>query len=619
MCVSVTMVAGTARGQDKSGWSFPDFSLPDLSLPDWVPPVQTFGNVGYTFQTGKSGDDTRTFRNLVNATVVGNSYIYQPWLAAVSGSMTVSETFQSSGEQSTSNGIVTGNLGVNLLPISDFPTTINYSRTDTSVTAEDFESSTVTDAFQLASRVKWDQTLTVLTNLDYSDEKQTDAADQTFVGATLNVTKNFDEQHLNVIFDVSNRAKSRSLTDGATDQATYRASLRHRFSPWDNVNYDSTSSILLNTDSSTTRETEQLTSQASSTLRWTPKDSPLSAAAVWTVLSDDETTNFVNAATTSGETRKKRKSFDGRIGAFYDISDTLKLDASLDGALRTQSTESTIATDSSSNSDRNPPTLVTAGGSAGLTYLQDPIPVQGFNWTLNASARSNVSGGTGSSAERTVEGVVGHAFYRTFATPIVGSVDFNLSESLDLTHTNVDETVPVVPAVSHSLTLGHQEQEGNQYTIVNLTLSDSRTFLGTDRSDSQLANLQISKGLATSEKSSWTTNLSVQATRQGGEDSSSDGITTSSQGSVVYQLRDMFGVRNLNFESRVNLTSNQLVPVALSTVSPQEEDALSWNREWITSVIYRIGQLTIEGKFRLDQDQSREVTDFFELRMFRNF
>lgn len=621
-----TCISNQVCAQDSSGFSFPDIYLPDVPFPDIpLPPIQTFGNFGYTFQTTKNSDNDRAFRSLLNGTLIANSYIWQPWFSTVTSALTFSQAQQSFGSSETSNGNITGDLGFNILPSSDYPTTINFSRTDLTASAEETETETMTNAVSIGSRVKWDQTLSVLTNLDYSVQNQDDATEQTYGAFSVRVNKSLDEHLFNATIDLSQRANEETVSNGGTDQSTAQAILRHQFSPWENVFYDSTSSVLMGKDVSDVQESEQLTTLASSTLRWSPKEYPFSASAAWTALTDEEIASQSNGATASGITESKKTNLNGRLGLIYNYSDNLTMDASADGAVRMQNTTSTEATDSNANSANNPPTRITSGAAAGISYFQPPVTFKGFDWFLSTSARGSLSGGTGTDLSRTAQGNAGHTFSRAFMVPYIGKVLWSANENLSLSHTSSSQSTPVVPTLGHSTSFSHSAQEGNKWTLLSLTSSDNRTLLGDNKSSNQLINIQISKGLNTDTSSTWATNLSLQLTRQDSSASSSDGgelkspWKSSSQGNISYNTRNIFDIRFLDFNSQISLTANQLVPVSIATTSADQDDDLSWNREWSSTLKYKIGQLGVEARFRLTQNQNRDITDFFQINLRRNF
>jgi len=599
--------------------------LPDISsfnIP--LPPVAISGNVGYTFQTLKSGDNDRTFRHLANTTLIGQSYIWQPWFSTVNGFMTLSQNRSTEGNDTFNAGNITGEINVDFLPLSNYPTTLSYARTDTSQSTSDSSQWSTSETIGLGSKVRWDQTLNFSTNMDHSVSSQSDSADVTTSSISIGGDKVFTDNEVGVRVRYSTRDQSpgnetsstATATSEAENQDTAALSIRHQYTPWESVSYDSTSSFLLDTAETTAEQRDVTTMQATSTLRWTPEDSPMSVSVVWGGLSDTTETNYTNDSTVSGDTSSKRSTYNGRVGLIYDFTDQLTGDVSLNGTLRDVSTNSTAATDTDIEGNENDlSNAILVGGSANLNYTALPETLWGGSWYWNAGGSVDAQGGNTDAFanSQTIKG--GQTFARGVVVPFLGNIDWSANQNASLEQSTSDG---VVPNISHSTVASFQEMEGERWTLMSLSAADTRALGGENQSSSQLFNMQITKGLEPDINSSWNANITLQVSRQvqgGGE-----GVwNSSSQGGIGYQRRNFLSVRALDLDTRLNLASSTFAPVSFQTAKDAETDSVTWNRELTTTLKYTIGQIAVQGRLQFSQNQQKEISDIFVLSILRSF
>ncbi|MBL4614003.1 MAG: hypothetical protein JKY27_03915 [Magnetovibrio sp.] len=598
------------------------FSLSDISLP--LPPIATGGNVGYTFQTLKHADSDRTFRHLTNATVIAQSYIWQPWFSTVDGYLTLTQSKVSTGSEVSDSGNATGKVNLSFLPRSNYPTTLTYSRTDSSQSTDQTNQWAQSDSISLGSRIRWDKTLNFTTNMAYALDTQSKGADVTNSSIALAGSKIFDNNDVGMRLRYSARDQgdnfvadsAGTMTSGAQAQDTISLSLRHQYTPWENVSYDSTSSLLMDARGSPTEQREATVMQATSTLRWAPDEYPFTASAVWTALTDSSETNYTNASTISGDTSSSKASYDGRVGLIYNFTEQLSGDVSLDGALRNVEVQSTVVTDGDDKGEDDTVSQgMTIGGAANLNYTALPSLIFGFNWYWNAGGSLDARGGNEGVFTNSQKIRGGQSISRGVNVPLIGNVQWSANQNASISHAT---TSSLVPTLSHSTMAAFQEMEGERWTVISLSAADNRTLARKDPTSGQLFNMQITKGLEPDINSSWTANITVQFSRQ--SQNGEEGLwNSSSQGGIGYQRRNVFSIRALDFNADLSLTSSTYAPVSFKTANEVDRNSATWNRELTTTLKYNFGRIALQGRLRLTQNEQNDISDMFVFSVLRGF
>ncbi len=578
-----------------------------------IPQMRTSGNLGYSFYTSKSGKEDRNFRHVLNGTVFATSYIWQPWLATTDANLTVSEVKSIYGGQSVDSGILTGSLSVYVLPQSHFPTSLTYRRTNSATKSSLTESKSTSDSLNLFSRVYWDKTLSVLTSLDYATSTQSESGGQTDAGFSMSINKIIGEH--DVTLRLSHRGRTSAGGMNATETASSdAASARYRYTPWEDVMYDSTSTILLTNSTTSAEKVDKTFIQGTSTLRWTPEEYPFSLSAVWTGLNEKNQTAFVDPSSTAGDTSNRRESLNGALGLNYKITRKLLADANVGAAYDTRHVTKTSSSDASASASSEPSTTMRANEAAGLSYTDDMVEVYGFDWNWTSTLRAQSIQQTAAQLTHNETFSLGQSARKELENLFLAPVKWSLSQGIQSSYSSTSTLLTT--NIGHRTSLTYQSTKGGKWTIVDFSATDNRVISVEQNTTQQLYNMQLTKGFETDQKRTWSADLSIQLTH--GADSKR-AWRKSSQGSVSYHAKNVYGVRGLSFQSQVSFLSDNLIPITFANTKSSADNDVNWSRQWNSTMSYRIGLVVLQARLQLLQDQSRHLADSFQFSVVRSF
>lgn len=582
------------------------------------PPVRYGGIAAYTFRTSKSGDADRRMSNAATGSLVGDSFIWQPWFVTVGGQLNAQQLTSSTGENNSSSTILSGRFGLGILPKSNFPVNFSYARTDSRIINEDDSIATISDSLNLSGSLRWDQTLNFNTGLSYGTSSQKQSKQNNF-GFRFGGSKKFDKHDVDVTTR-TNLSDQSGLGADAANQSTLSniLSIHHLYKPWPNVVYDSTSTILISTRKSTAARGEDFTMQTASVLQWTPKEYPITITGAGRTVTHKSTSQVVQSATTAGNTLIEQQSINGRVGATYSYSDRLNFDSSIYGSVEANDSDSTAATGSTpANREKNGSSEMTYGGNIGSTYMGFKKRVLGFNWNWTAGASGAMDGGT--NAEKTLsESVFGNqSAYQEFDIPYIGPIDFSLNEGLRINHA---KGAPPTGNLTHSASLSHSVGQGASWTVISFSGSENRVISAAKQSTSHLLNLQLTKELRSGISTTWSADITAQMSRQtSSDDKETRSWETYSQGKLGFRTQDVFDLRRLDFNSQIQFAANRLTPLSFETSSIDDEDPVTWTRRFSAGLRYSIGMVSAELKFSLSQNQKKDLTDLLFFTISRRF
>lgn len=591
-----------------------------------LPGYAVGGEVGYYFTTAKSGDAARSYQNAATASMVGKSYIWQPWFAGLTGALNATQFTSSVEDSGSTANAFSGRIGVAVLPLSDYPTNIEYVHTDnrtktessSEVASENDDKIAYSDSIDINTSVNWDQTLNFSGGMGYSKTTQEGSAEQNQLNSYLGFNKNFDK-HLVAGNLNSSFAESKSLSTDSSDSSSVSniGSVRHQYTPWTNVIYDSTSTLLFSNNEATEQTTDDLLFQTTSTLQWTPTEYPLSVTAASRSVTQKSETSITASDSTAGETLVENQSLNSRVGANYRFNDNMNFDASINGSLDSSELTTTVATDSDSGAEPIDGALImTYGGSAGASYASDPRDILDVKWRWSSGAQTTLGGSTEADPTYALSIHTDQSFDRQFQVSYIGPVVSSLTQNLQVSMAS--ETMPI-GYLSHATNFSHSSGEDTSWTLVSFTASDSRTLSSTDQTASQLFNLQMTKGLQMGFTSTWTANLTAQLTHQGATDETEGKWDTFTQGKIGYVGMDFLGIRQLSLNADLSFDANRLTPISFSTPSEGDTDAVAWRRQFTTGLTYMIGRIRSNLRFTLSQDQTNQIADMLMFQISRGF
>jgi len=218
------------------------------------------------------------------------------------------------------------------------------------------------------------------------------------------------------------------------------------------------------------------------------------------------------------------------------------------------------------------------------------------NSTTTTSGSSNTTSGNTTqttSSTQTLVGNVGHDLVKT-ADLGGGRITIDLNQRLS-------EAVSTSSSPSSKLTssgsLSWSLSEGRNITSIRTRAADSRALTG-NQNFSQLINLQATRTMNLLNYQSLIGNLTIQTARTGSSGTSTPFVTTPSA-NLRYQNSRVFHVKNLTFNSSLDIIGAEIVSSQSSPnpfgVSTNSAASTSWSND----LHYFIGKLELTFYYRL--------------------
>lgn len=548
-----------------------------------IPPIRWWGNLAYDYTQEFSEEDSVSSQ-LVMGQINASTYIWAPWLAQVSGGLglafnTVDAENQQEGE------VLTGNIRLNLFPVSRFPFEAYFDHSDSrqsGTVAGDQFTSTRYGIKQSYSPFKSNTRYHF--SYDHTTQSRDTTGDDNFDGLNLEMST----QYKNHSFQADARWTENSSADGTLDNG-YRSVIgQHTWRPSPRFSLDNLANLTFTETGSGVSPVESTFLQVSSQGIW--RDT----ANKWLVTGGARLFGFSTAA--SG-TDTDIQSLNLNLGANYLYSQTTRFF----GNFNATQTEGSAASG------------LTTNQTLGATY--QPVPISLGNWTYLWSTSGSISNRTGETdSGQHVSAQGNHGIDRTYNLSERSFVSLNLSQNLSTDFDTVNESIH---RIGHSFSAGWTYTEGAAQTLMRASLSDSRSVSGQSQAF-QLANLQISRNQQLSTRSGLTGNFTLQATRQ--EDN--DGQVTenlSGSGDLVYQHQRAFNVPRLRFISqlRLNLSESETQNLGELTPAVREQETASWENRFD----YMIGRTTLSLSLRISRvdEKERELLMFRVIRLFGDY
>lgn len=584
----------------KVGWFLAGMLGISLSACDMVPkeftdfnlPVTNkSGALSYTVQTQKTPDQKRELRNQVTATVAADTFIWQPWFATAQGTLNVTRDITTGGTAETDVAVASGAVSVNVLPLSQFPTTVSYSRSDSSVdgNATSFGSDTTIDRASLNSRVflpdNWNvSTLLTLEN----NETGVSDKDQFFQGA-VEVNKLFENSSMNLLLkhdDTSVESRAAGFRDGQTDFVNFR----HNYKPFEEVTVQSSSTLLRSIDDNVSVNRETFSLQGVSNAQWRPKELPFTInGAIRTLTQTLDQTSVTAGNSSNTDTQLVT----GTVGLNYLIAPRLTANAAVNANFNSIETRLGGASSTLPLSNQTTYTMGTLGG---LNYFSLPTELYGFAYSWNAGTNAQALFGSEVDGNQSASATIGHSVTRALTMPLIGLWTFSASESGRIQSTSGRDTIP---ALSHSTGLSKSLVDSQSQTFIRLFGSDDRDLAGSSPTEHQLLSLQMNRTGVLTATSNWVAGLSVQTSRQV-INNNDTGFLHTANGTAAYIHRNLLGVRNLSFRSDLTLSA-----VGFGTALDDRQPSERIHSQWENRVDYRIGKILMTLKGRVINDDGK--------------
>jgi len=582
-------------------------------------PIDLSGDVGYAYRLMK-GDNNETVSNQLRGSIRGSSYLWQPWMATVDANLRLTQDNTDYSQSArvinnTASTLVTGELNLNVIPQSRFPLSISYHASDSRVDT----TNTIIECLRLANSDVCLDTPVEVVNIITSP--LTSAGSREFstkrfslrqnirAGKNSRLKWNFDSNH----WDSSNSEKySDWLLGGSADFGfnDHRFQLRGSYKSIDRavLSQETTNTTLsgdhfyhsptrvLRVDTSadyyqyqtkgvesdivfSNGEIDTTSLQASSFLFWRPVDRKVTASAgvrVFNLTSDAISTNTADTAI-SNETQLL--SLNATAGGMYQHTKNVRFDGNVNFSVNDNGTEDNNA----------------YLGRLGALLQSDihEIPL-GMMYQWNASASAQTQGADRNKHYHTMSVNLGHDANRSWLNDDKSSaLRFGWSQAVNASLESGDEDANS-QRLDHSVNVGWDRYGARDSTYSQLTVSDART-LGDSESDQQLVNLQLSRTQNMTRRSTLSGNITAQSVRQkfSGQDESE--VSTTTTGTINYQLSRAFGIPRFRYGFDVR-------------VSRASKDSGVDRSEWENRLDYSVGLVDTRVSWRLIDAGEQDYT-----------
>ncbi len=558
-----------------------------------LPPIAVSGSVANVTQTREFEDEPREYSNSVTSTLRARSYIWQPWFMTTDGGGSLTHRLVEGGINNNNALVASGDITLGILPVSEYPSTISYSHTD-SRTEGTLGFDYVRDRISVTNRASIASDLKTSTRFTYQTVDQEEVGTQEDISAGLTVNKNFIDNALTMNLQYSDSAFQASQEDDEDeDQLTALATLSHSYTPDSTFNLQNRFTAIRDENDEGDRTRDRLSLQAVSQGFWRPTEAPYTVTSALRALREEVSTGGTGTSDDSDQIL-----ISGAVGLNYPITARLTTNLGVNALYEDSLLSEDAEDDGAGLSGRR----LEVGVSANAAYISLDFDLAGFDWRWNASTNAQgnyrsqqVSDDGGPNGAGSAS--LGHSVTRRVDVPFVGATRFSASQSGGVRVTSDDsEGDFLVPNVSHDVSFTLNDNSDGVSTYARLSASDRREFLAEDAVEFQLLQLQFNRQVLIDLDDNWVAALSLQGSRRKQRGDSAD-ISVAANGRVAYFSKRVFGVDDLDFSSELELNAIGLEDT-LRLDEDEDRDLLDDIRaDWTNKLSYRIGRITasLEG------------------------
>lgn len=578
---SASAATGAASSEDSTGIN-------------WIlPPIRIGGTVSYNLRHDSSDEQSSKQTGLsttLNAST--NTYIWQPWFARVNGSLgfTTTTNTSDSNEASSSgkNVVVTGSGQLSVLSKSKFPFEAHFQRSNSSVSNDlAVANSYASQRYGFTQRfIKKDGD--AMFGWDRNSQTSADNVSDLQDSLQLRLSHRLEKHQLQFSGDRATNARESTGDNAAQTSFSFQDS----YSPSPAISVES----LINISQSDyhLQESDNKTQllQLSSNAFWRPEDVPLTVTGGFRLFALG--TDSTGLSTNGNPTENRLRNASANLGASYEFNQYVRLDGGINANMV------------DSNGVKTETISINSNQTLSANYSPEAIALGAFkyNWGTSASLGNHTQEDT-SNQQLALQFT--HGLSRSIKLDGGSTVAMEVSQGLAAAaNSNAPDSNASTRRLTHSGSVSWDLSQQMGAPQLRLSGSDSRALDG-QQEFFQIINFQASSNLPTSGYSSWTGNLTIQATRQGGNSTGSDsepvrGFVTNSGGSISYQNQRFLGNRRLRFGSDLRLNSLALLPL-LGGSGDQEAAA------WDNRLDYSIGrtQLRVNLQVSSSSAQKRSV------------
>ncbi len=563
-------------------------------------PVRLWGELGYDYRV----EDLERQQHIGRVTVRAATFISQPWIAQVHGSvgLVVRDTERETGK--TTGDIIEGDVSLRLFPRSRFPLEVFFqkvdSTTETNLTGLDreltrygFEQRYKTDlGHQFRARYEHtDQTFR--TEVDREDDdperqRDRDISDLLQLGYSFTIR----EHRIDATLDWQDidRKGTGDDVERLLGNVVHRYRRGRDYSVENRLTYgdmETQLEQLLDTEFKTTTSSLEYTSYAF----WRPQTQKPTLV--------NGTVRLVDSSSKSGAFTTDVQSYLLSAGVTHDWSPRWRFFGAGSvlyntGDIRSQ--DSVFL-------------------NAGATYSSEIMQLGRYNYSWYAGPEvSTVMDDDGSFQSLAFD--AGHTINRN----IVFEDRSNLSLTGRQNATLIEDTEGrSTQTLRHNVSIAWIRPQRARTTSVRLSASDSRTFggggrVGDEDREFQLVNLQLTLNQNLTRASSLNGNATFQLTRSVvGRLDDDDDLNPSASINITYNHRQVLGVPRLVFRSTLRAFSDSYFPFLDDPQDLNDREALIWENE----LNYAIGRLflTLFGSIS-ESNVNDESVILFQVRRF---
>ena len=562
-------------------------------------PVRWRGSVNFAWRHD-SGDGGSSSQRSLGAVLSARTDlpVWQPWFGKVTGSLDFNllrDRFRLDDQTDAVGGsynfdrrsvILSGQGQLSLFPFSRFPFEAHFNRSDsrTAVTLSALDGYS-SERLGFTQNYRWGQGNVMF---GWDRNRQTSLQSDEYRQNTLQLqfAQNISpDQHFT--FSGSGTRNSHENT-GELSQLE-RLYAQHTLRSGDALTLENSADISRSryrTGSAAAMRTQWQSRlvQLNSFGAWKPTDQPLTVTGGLRIM--DNSNSWGTDGLDASASAARWKSLNVNAGATYSVTRALQVSASgnvnfNDGA--GQQVTSSIQT-------------------AGLVYTPEPISLGPFQYMWNGE--TGLANRTGANdAGRMMRGQLSHVLSRSITMGQGSVVTAQATQTLGARN---DTREGSRRELTHTGLVSWSASQESSSELLQINGSDRRNW-GTNPSYFQLVNAQATGTLNSGRHTSWSGNLTIQATRQryglafdatrpdtlvvldtGGK------FVPTSSGSMTYTNRRAFGVSRLLFVSELRLNSQALLPLV---GGPLDQERTSWENRFE----YTFGRVFVRFNTRLSK------------------
>jgi hypothetical protein len=553
-------------------------------------PLSLSGSVSYGYGYVHSGESASETTNLTGTLNVAG-YIWQPWFATTSAALNLGLSNTETTTSSSDSTVTSGSLSFNVFPMSRFPFSMTYARTDSR--SQSFQDLTQASggADHRTTRLSLRQTYRgrrgSVSNLWFYKtrfESESTASGSKSYGGMYQASRAY-----NSISASLSHAETES-SDTSDTPKTDVASVTHTYTPSNELGVSNLVSYVNSASDSGGGKREVTSSQAASSFFWRPEHRAFSISGGVRISEIDSD---------SGKGISRQKSLNTNVGASYRLTRSLNVGAAI----------------AVGSADSDGLQTVTTSQAVNISYASMRYLIAGFDYTWQASANASNSttrtdtmdGGQTTSDIQNLGGGIGHNASKSWRLGQTSSLGLGLSQSFSESKSSTEDVVAKTLNQGASMSWSHRGKSGSTYASVHA--SDARNR-GKRDSNFQQLGVNLSQDMTINRLSSLGASANYQANRL--EQEGLDGSTTTQtirtvSGSMGYNHNRPFGVYNLRFSSQL-MGSKQI---------DANQPTTQW--DWDNRFTYSLGLLNASLSLRIIDNAAGSRTTSLYFRATRSF